>query len=130
MASNIGTYHFQLVIGATDFDLTKAAVEPVSACQMAWRPDGESLARHYVDRYGQDVHKLIEAKIHGRDIVAPEEKEEEPAVYNLMDALRKSMEHNRTTAHKNGNKSGGSGKSHPHGPARSRGSRRGHRRAS
>ena len=84
---------------------------------------------HYVDRYGQDVHKLIEAKVHGRDIVAPEENEEEPPVYNLMDALRKSMEHNRTTAHKNG-KSGGNGKSHPHGPTRSRGSRRGHRRAS
>jgi len=85
---------------------------------------------HYVDRYGQEVHKLIEAKVHGRDIVAPEEKEEEPAVYNLMDALRKSMEHNKSAAHKHDGKSGGNGKSHPHGPARSRGSRRGHRRAS
>jgi DNA end-binding protein Ku len=85
---------------------------------------------HHVDRYGREVHKLIEAKIHGRDIVAPEEKEEEPAVYNLMDALRKSMEHNRTTAQKHGSKTGTNGKSHPHGSARSRGSRRGHRRAS
>jgi DNA end-binding protein Ku len=50
---------------------------------------------HYVDRYGEEVHKLIETKIHGRQVVASEEKEEEPAVYNLMDALRKSMNHNR-----------------------------------
>ena len=45
---------------------------------------------HYVDQYEEDVRKLIDAKVHGRDIVMPEE-EEEPAVYNLMDALRKSM---------------------------------------
>jgi DNA end-binding protein Ku len=45
---------------------------------------------HYVDQYEEDVRKLIEAKVHGRDIVVPEQ-EEEPAVYNLMDALRKSM---------------------------------------
>jgi DNA end-binding protein Ku len=49
---------------------------------------------HYVDRYEEDVRKLIEAKVHGRDIVVPE-VEEEPAVYNLMDALRKSMAQRR-----------------------------------
>jgi hypothetical protein len=32
--------------------------------------------------------------VHGRDI-SVSEVEEEPAVYNLMDALRKSMAHNR-----------------------------------
>jgi len=82
---------------------------------------------HYVDRYGQEVRKLIEAKVHGREIVAPEE---EPAVYNLMDALRKSMEHNKAIAHKNGHASGTNGKSHGHRAARSRTNRRGHRRAS
>ncbi len=85
---------------------------------------------HYVDRYGEEVRKLIEAKVHGREIVAPEEKEEEPAVYNLMDALRKSMEHNKATAHKNGHASAANGKSHAPRAARSRTSRRGHRRAS
>jgi len=47
----------------------------------------------YVDKYEQDVRKLIEAKVHGREFVVPEEAEDEPAVYNLMDALRKSMAH-------------------------------------
>ena len=49
---------------------------------------------HYVDQYEQETRKLIEAKVHGRDIVVPAE-EEEPAVYNLMDALRKSMAQTR-----------------------------------
>ncbi len=49
---------------------------------------------HYVDQYEEDVRKLIDAKVHGRDIVTPKE-EEEPAVYNLMDALRKSMAQTR-----------------------------------
>jgi DNA end-binding protein Ku len=47
----------------------------------------------YVDQYEEDVRKLIEAKVEGRELVVPEE-EEEPAVYNLMDALRKSMAKN------------------------------------
>jgi DNA end-binding protein Ku len=45
---------------------------------------------HYVDRYEEELRKLIEAKLHGQKIVAPKE-EEEPEVYNLMDALRRSM---------------------------------------
>ncbi len=49
---------------------------------------------HYVDRYEEDIRKLIDAKVHGHDI-SVSEVEEEPAVYNLMDALRKSMAHNR-----------------------------------
>jgi DNA end-binding protein Ku len=48
----------------------------------------------YVDPYEEDVRKLIDAKVHGHDISVPEE-EEEPAVYNLMDALKKSMAHAR-----------------------------------
>jgi DNA end-binding protein Ku len=49
---------------------------------------------HYVDRYEEDIRQRIDAKTHGRDITVPE-VEDEPAVYNLMDALRKSMAHNR-----------------------------------
>jgi DNA end-binding protein Ku len=44
----------------------------------------------YVDRYKEELRKLIGTKVHGREVVAPEE-EAEPAVYNLMDALRRSM---------------------------------------
>jgi DNA end-binding protein Ku len=73
---------------------------------------------HYVDRYGEEVHKLIEAKIHGRETIAPAEQEKEPAVYNLMDALRKSMQHSHR-----GGKSTANG-AHAHGRGRSRKPRR------
>jgi DNA end-binding protein Ku len=44
----------------------------------------------YDDPYRQRVQELIEAKVEGREIVAPQE--EEPAeVINLMDALKKSL---------------------------------------
>ena len=64
----------------------------------------------YVDQYETEIKKLITAKMHGKQLVAPAE-EEEPPVYNLMDALRKSMaRHNghagrptRTVAHKSSN---------------------------
>ena len=46
----------------------------------------------YRDRYREKVKELIDAKVEGREVVAPEE-EEEPEVINLMDALRKSLAH-------------------------------------
>jgi DNA end-binding protein Ku len=45
----------------------------------------------YRDPYLQRVKQLIDAKIEGRELVAPKE-EEEPEVVNFMDALRKSMQ--------------------------------------
>ena len=44
----------------------------------------------YIDQYHEKVKQLIEAKVEGRELVAPE-AEEEPQVINLMDALRKSL---------------------------------------
>jgi len=44
----------------------------------------------YEDRYREKLQELIEAKIEGREIVAPEEQEK-PEVINLMDALKKSI---------------------------------------
>lgn len=44
----------------------------------------------YEDRYRAKVKELIDAKIEGREIVAPE-PEEQPEVLNLMDALKKSL---------------------------------------
>jgi DNA end-binding protein Ku len=44
----------------------------------------------YKDAYTSDLMKLIEAKAKGQKIVAPP-AHEEPAVINLMDALRKSL---------------------------------------
>jgi len=42
----------------------------------------------YEDRYREKLKELIDAKVEGREIVAPEE-EERPEVVNLMDALKK-----------------------------------------
>jgi DNA end-binding protein Ku len=44
----------------------------------------------YEDAYERRIKELIEARIKGREVVAPE-KEEEPEVINLMDALRQSV---------------------------------------
>jgi DNA end-binding protein Ku len=54
----------------------------------------------YKDRYRQKVKQAIEAKKKGVQISAPEE--EEPEVINLMDALKRSVEHAgaRTRNHK------------------------------
>jgi DNA end-binding protein Ku len=46
----------------------------------------------YKDRYTERVTRLLEAKAAGRKI-PPRPREEAPEVVNLMDALRKSLEH-------------------------------------
>jgi DNA end-binding protein Ku len=48
----------------------------------------------YDDRYREKVKELIDAKSHGRELVAPEE-DETPEVINLMDALKKSLARER-----------------------------------
>jgi DNA end-binding protein Ku len=45
----------------------------------------------YDDRYREKVRALIDAKIEGREIVAPEEETEEAEIVNLMDALKRSV---------------------------------------
>ena len=45
----------------------------------------------YSDNYADQMHKLIEAKIEGEEIVAAPEPEE-PKIINLMDALKQSVE--------------------------------------
>jgi DNA end-binding protein Ku len=44
----------------------------------------------YKDHYVEELTKLIEAKVEGKEIVAPPAREE-PRVINLMDALKKSV---------------------------------------
>jgi DNA end-binding protein Ku len=97
----------------------------------SWTDENFDFSR-YVDRYGEEVRKVIDAKVHGKEIVAPEEPDEEPPVYNLMDALRKSMEQTRSKSttkgrHSDNGKHDGNG-SHKRG--RTRGARRTQRRAS
>jgi DNA end-binding protein Ku len=45
----------------------------------------------YHDHYRERLKTLIDAKIKGRQIVAPAEEEEEPQVLNLMEALKQSV---------------------------------------
>ena len=45
----------------------------------------------YQDQYKEELRKVIDAKIAGREVVAPE-IEAPPKVVNLMDALRKSLD--------------------------------------
>lgn len=45
---------------------------------------------NYKDHYAEELTKLIEAKVQGKEIVAPPTREE-PHVINLMDALKKSV---------------------------------------
>jgi DNA end-binding protein Ku len=59
----------------------------------SWYSDHFDFAA-YDDRYREKLKELIDAKVHGHEIVAPEE-EEEPKVLNLMDALKKSLSHTR-----------------------------------
>jgi DNA end-binding protein Ku len=56
----------------------------------------------YTDPYLERVKELIDAKVEGRELVAPEE-DEEPEVVNFMDALRKSMQRApKTSRHAHG----------------------------
>jgi DNA end-binding protein Ku len=49
----------------------------------------------YEDTYREKVQELIAAKVKGHELVAPEEKDDEPATINLMDALKKSLKQSR-----------------------------------
>jgi DNA end-binding protein Ku len=57
----------------------------------------------YDDRYREKLQDLIDAKIHGREVVVPEE-EETPEVINLMDALKKSIGRERGHRAKHGSR--------------------------
>jgi DNA end-binding protein Ku len=45
----------------------------------------------YDDLYREKVQSLIKAKISGKEIVAPEDQDDSPAVVNLMEALKQSV---------------------------------------
>jgi DNA end-binding protein Ku len=55
----------------------------------SWTDDDFKFS-HYHDDYAEKLKELIDAKVEGRKLVMPE-VDEEPAVINLMDALRKSI---------------------------------------
>jgi len=51
----------------------------------------------YVDHYNQELQKLVETKVEGKEIVASP-AEEEPQVINLMEALQKSLDQAKAKA--------------------------------
>jgi DNA end-binding protein Ku len=80
------------------------AVEEISSVPATVKPDEIKLARQviemfeaplnlkdYTDEYREGLQGIIDAKIAGREIVAPA-TEAPPKVVNLMDALRKSLD--------------------------------------
>ncbi len=53
----------------------------------------------YRDDFKDQMTRLIEAKVHGKQVVAPPAVEkEEPQVINLMDAMKNSFEKARASA--------------------------------
>lgn len=54
----------------------------------------------YDDEYRKRVEELIQAKIEGREVVAPPEEEELPDVVNLLDALQRSLGDSSTPKHR------------------------------
>ncbi|HUQ71842.1 MAG TPA: Ku protein [Planctomycetaceae bacterium] len=50
----------------------------------------------YHDLYAERLQALVEAKAQGKELVAPPDSAEAPAVINLMDALRKSLKQTDT----------------------------------
>src|SRR5262245_5327022 len=85
------------------------AIDELKSVPAKIKPDEVKLARQvignfetggdlteYKDEYQQELRKIIDAKVAGEEIVAPEE-EAPPKVVNLMDALRQSLERVSTT---------------------------------
>jgi non-homologous end joining protein Ku len=75
----------------------EAQVKAETAVQSSGELQGEPIVSigdfdfaAYEDPDRERPQELIEAKIEGREIIAPEE-EEKPEVVNLMDALKKSI---------------------------------------
>jgi DNA end-binding protein Ku len=80
------------------------AMDEIGSVPVAVKPDEIKLARQvigmfeaplnlqdYTDEYREGLQRIIDAKIAGREIVAPA-MEAPPKVVNLMEALRKSLD--------------------------------------
>lgn len=60
--------------------------------------DTEFDLSQYKDEFEAKVRQLVEAKVKGQEVVAPPETEAQPAVVNLMDALKASLEQAKKAA--------------------------------
>jgi DNA end-binding protein Ku len=69
------------------------------AKQVVGNFEGALDLREYRDEYQEELQRIIDAKIAGEEVVAPEQ-EAPPKVVNLMDALRQSLDRVSTTKKK------------------------------
>jgi len=74
-----------------DMPANMRAEEVRLAQQVIGTFEGELDFQSYRDEYQAGLREIIDAKIEGREVVAPQE-EAPPKVVNLMDALRKSLD--------------------------------------
>jgi DNA end-binding protein Ku len=69
-------------VGPAEMKLARQVIESI---------EGDLDLREYKDEYQEGLRQIIEAKVAGEEIVAPEE-EAPPKVVDLMEALRKSLD--------------------------------------
>jgi len=80
--------------GIEDLDDMPTSVRPDEvklAHQVIGTFEGDLDFSSYRDEYQEGLRQIIDAKIEGKEIVAPE-VQAPPKVVNLMDALRKSLD--------------------------------------
>jgi len=100
--------------GFLDEDISVRAPELAMASSLIDSMTGQFEPDAYTDDYRAALQEVIDAKVEGREIVAPEEAEEAPAAaVDLMAALRASVDRARTargeTTAGGGGRSGGGG---------------------
>jgi DNA end-binding protein Ku len=76
-------------VTSKEMDLARMLVEQLS--------DPAFDVTAYKDKYAEELSKLVQSKVEGKEIVAPP-AEEEPQVINLMEALQKSLDANKAKA--------------------------------
>jgi DNA end-binding protein Ku len=74
--------------------LAPRKVELAEKLVQTWTEDDFDFSA-YKDTYQDKLKELLEAKVEGRDVVAPAAEEEAPEVINLMDALQASVRQRR-----------------------------------
>jgi DNA end-binding protein Ku len=91
----------------------KLAEQVISSLSGEWTPED------FENDYRRDLAKMLEAKLAGQDIVAPEPAAEAPVI-DLMEALRKSVADVQGRQAAKSEKGSGNGKAASKGGSRSR----------
>ncbi len=70
-------------VNAAEMKLARQVIESI---------EGDLNLADYTDEYQQGLRAIIDAKVAGQEVIAPEEEAAPPKVVDLMEALRKSLE--------------------------------------